>query len=135
VPEHLSPKSIAAGRRLPSAETANPAARQLLMRSDLLEPERKLVELMEDIKFGRIERLQFRDGRPMLQPPPRIIVAVKMTGEDSRADAELRTGSCLKQSLIELFALMQRIGDGELFLIEIRHGFPFYVETEWLGKS
>jgi hypothetical protein len=58
-----------------------------------------------------------------------------MTGEDSKADAQLRTGSCLKQSVIDLFALMQRVGDGELLLIEFRHGLPFYVETKWLAKS
>ena len=45
----LSPKSAVERRRL-------------LKRSDLLESELKLVELMEDLKFGRIERLQFRGG-------------------------------------------------------------------------
>ena len=58
-----------------------------------------------------------------------------MADEGRKPDPELRTGSYLKQPLIDLFALMQRVGDGELLVIEVRHGFPFSVETEWLGRS
>jgi len=59
---------------------------------------------------------------------------VKIAYEDRKTDSEIRPGSCLKQSLIELFALMRRVGDGELLLIEVRHGLPFLVEIEWLGN-
>jgi len=129
-----TPKSVAERRDVPAGEAAGSVAHRLLMRSDLLESERTLVELIEDLNFGRIERLQFRDGRPILQPLPRVIAAVKIAGEDRKADSEIRPGSCLKQSLMELFALMQRVGDGELLLIEVRHGLPFSVEIEWLGN-
>jgi hypothetical protein len=115
--------------------SANPAAEQPMKRSDLLEWERPLVELMEKLEFGRIERLQFRDGRPILQPLPRVIAAVKMADEERKTDSEIRTGSCLKHSLIELFMLMRRVGDGELLVIEVRHGLPFSVEIEWLGNG
>jgi hypothetical protein len=130
----LSPKSLAERRVASAAEAASSVARQLLRRSDLLESERTLVELMEGLNFGRIEGLQFRDGKAILQPLPRVVAAVKMTGKDHKADSEIRPGSCLKHSLIELFALMRRVGDGELLLIEVRHGLPFSVEIEWLGN-
>jgi hypothetical protein len=130
----LTPKSGAERRDVSAAEAAGSVAQHLLWRSALLESERTLVELIEDLNFGRIERLQFRGGRPILQPLPRVIAAVKIAGENRKADSEIRPGSCLKQSLMELFALMQRVGDGELLLIEVRHGLPFSVEIEWLWK-
>ncbi len=122
----VSPKSVAERRDVS-------AAPPLLKRSDLLESERKLVELMENLNFGRIEHLRFRDGKPILQPLPRVIAAVKMTSEDRKADSEIRSGWCLRQCLIDLFSLMQRVGEGELLVVDVRHGLPFSVEIEWLG--
>ena len=56
--------------------------RELLKRSDLFAPEHELVELMENLNFGRIEHLQFRDGKPIVQPLPRVIAAVKMAARE-----------------------------------------------------
>jgi hypothetical protein len=106
---------------------------QLLRRSDLSESELQLVRLIENLGVGRIERLPFRAGRPVLEPLPRIVAMVKMAGERGTPDLEARTGSCLKQSLFELFALMRRAVEGELLVVEVRHGLPFSVEIEWLG--
>jgi hypothetical protein len=132
--EHfLNPKSVAEKRNV-SAEGASPAARPPLRRSDLFESDRMLVELMEDLNFGRIEGLKLRDGRPVLQPLPRVIAAVRMTSEDRNSDSKPRSGSDLRQSVSDLIALIRRIGDGEVFLIEVRHGLPFSVEVEWLGN-
>jgi hypothetical protein len=38
--------------------------------SDLCESDQQLLELIQDLKFGRIEHLQFRDGKPVVQPLP-----------------------------------------------------------------
>jgi hypothetical protein len=130
----LRPKSGAERRDVSATKAAGSVAQRLLWRSELLESERMLVELIENLNFGRIERLQFRGGMPILQPLPRVVAAVKMTGEDHKANSEIRSGSCLRQSLMELFALMRRVSDGELLLIEVRHGLPCSVEIEWLGN-
>jgi hypothetical protein len=132
--QSLRPKSGAERRDVSATKAAGSVAQHLLWRSDLLESERTLVELMEELNFGRIERLQLRDGRPILRPFPRVVAAVKMTGEDHKTDSEIRSGSCLKQPLMDLFALMRRVGDGELLLIEVRHGLPRSVEIAWLGN-
>jgi hypothetical protein len=100
--------------------------------SDLCELQRQLVELIQELDFGRIEHLQLQDGKPVLQPLPRVIAAVKMAGGGGKTESEVRNGSCLKQSLIDLFGLMRRVGEGELLVIEVRHGLPFSVEIEWL---
>jgi hypothetical protein len=105
----------------------------VIKRTDLSEPEQQLVELIHDLNFGRIEHLQLRDGKPILRPLPRVIAAVKIKGDDHQTDSELRTDFYLKQSLIDLLALIHRVGEGELLLIDVRHGLPFSVEIEWLA--
>jgi hypothetical protein len=106
-----------------------------LIESDLCDSERQLFDLIRDLNFGRIEHLQFRNGQPMLEPRPRIVRAVKMAHPARTAEKEKPPDGCPKQSLVELLALMRRTGDGELLVIEIRHGLPFLVEIEWLGIS
>jgi hypothetical protein len=100
----------------------------------LCESEQQLLDLIRDLNFGRIEHLQFRNGKPVVQPLPRIIAAVKMAGQVSPPDSEVRTGSCLKRSVIDLFALMRKVGEGEFLVVDVRHGLPFSVEIEWRGK-
>jgi len=103
---------------------------QLVNKSDLSESERQLVELLQDVGFGWIEELYIRDGKPVFDPPPRVIVTVKMKRENrAREEASLRDFS-LKQSVVLLFLLMRQIGDGKLLLIQVRHGLPVTVAVE-----
>jgi hypothetical protein len=104
-------------------------------KSDLCESERQLVELFQDVGFGRIEELHIRDGKPVLDPPPRVVARLKMKPENrAREEASLQDFS-LKQSLVLLFLLMRQIGDGTLLLIQVRHGLPVTVDVERLGKD
>ena len=41
---------------------------------EALSPARKrLIELMQEINYGRIEELQIRDGEPVFNPPPTVL--------------------------------------------------------------
>jgi len=117
----------------PSApEAPRPAARQVFKSPDLLESEQKLIKLMEDMNFGRIERLQFRNWNRILHSPPRTAAPVKMTSKNRKTESKIRAGSCLQQPFADLLALMKRVGEGEFLTIDVRHGLPFSVEIEWL---
>ena len=48
----------------------------------LTAPRRRLVELMQQINFGRIEGLTLRGGEPVFDPAPRIVREVKFGGEN-----------------------------------------------------
>ena len=43
---------------------------------------RKLLEIMQEANFARIEGLRVRDGEPVLNPMPRVIREVKFGGEN-----------------------------------------------------
>ena len=44
--------------------------RQAETKTSLTPARRRLVELMQEVNFGRIERLKVRDWEPVLDPPP-----------------------------------------------------------------
>ncbi|HUA82649.1 MAG TPA: hypothetical protein VMB85_02245 [Bryobacteraceae bacterium] len=105
---------------------------QLINKSDLSEPEQRLVEMLQGLDFGRIEELLIRDGKPVFDPPPRVVETLKMKRENrAREEASLREFS-LKQSVVRLFLVMRQIGDGKILLIQVRHGLPVTVEIERL---
>jgi len=103
---------------------------QLIRKSDLSEPEQQLVELLQDLDFGRVEELHVRGGEPVFDPPPRAVATLKMqAGTPARGEAHL-TDFSLKQSVVLLMLLMRQIGDGRILLVEVRHGLPVTVDVD-----
>jgi hypothetical protein len=100
-------------------------------KSSLSDSEAHLLELLQQLNFGRIECLKVADGRPVLVPPPRIIQKFKMGGENSSRPEVSLSDFRLKQDVIELFSLMRRMHMGEIHCIEVRHGLPISVEVTW----
>ena len=41
----------------------------------------RLLEMMRDLHFGRIEHLFFRNGDVVFDPPPRVVREIKFGGE------------------------------------------------------
>jgi hypothetical protein len=96
-------------------------------KADLPEPSRKLVELMQTINYGRIERLPIRDARPILNPRPAIVHEHKFGGENGpRPELAIRD-FLLKEEVIQLFAFFDQFQDGVIDVLEVRRGLPFRV--------
>jgi hypothetical protein len=55
---------------------------ELTAKSSLSDPQRRLVELMQRLNFGRIEDLIIRGGEPVFDPAPKVIQKVKIGGEN-----------------------------------------------------
>ncbi len=86
---------------------------------------RRLLELMQLINFGRIENLIVRGGEPSLVPPPRVVREVKFGG-DNGPRPELATDDFrLKAQVVDLFRELDRLGDGTVEALEVKHGLPF----------
>lgn len=80
---------------------------------------------MQRINFGRIEGLKFAAGEPVLDPRPVLVREHKFGGENGPR-AELATNDfLLKQQVVELFAFFDQLRDGEIEVLEIKHGLPF----------
>src|SRR5215472_17371347 len=97
-------------------------------KSSLSDPESRLVELLQDVNFGRIEHLQVRAGAPVFNPAPHVIQTRKMGGpKGPREEAGLQD-FWLKQPVIDLIQTIREIGDGEVLSITVQHGLPHLVE-------
>ena len=102
------------------------AARKLLLSPS----QQRLVALMQEINFGRIEALVFRVGEPVLEPPPHIVYSFKAGGEKG---ARLEAGSTdfvLKRGVVDLFECFRRHGAGVVRIIVVTNGLPHRWEIE-----
>jgi hypothetical protein len=96
-----------------------------LSKHDLSVRRAGLLELMQSVNFGRIEGLSVLNGDPVLAPPPRVVREVKFGGENGPRP-ELDAGNfLLKAQVVELFEQFDRLGDGTIEVLEIKHGLPF----------
>lgn len=109
---------------------------ELITKSSLSDSQRRLVELMQQINFGRIEDLQVRAGEPFFDPAPRVIQKLKIGGENGARPEADSEDFCLKHQVIELLEAISRLHDGEVLTVEVRHGLPFSAEIEhWPGTD
>ena len=99
-------------------------------KSSLSVAQRRLVELLQKLYFGRIEGLHVSAGEPTFNPAPRIIQKLKMGGENSpRPETDLED-FWLKHQTVEMLQAIIDLRDGEVLSIEVKHGLPFAVEIE-----
>jgi hypothetical protein len=90
---------------------------------------------MQTLNFGRIECLQVRNGEPVFDPAPRAVHKMKLGAENSpRPEAELND-FWLKHQTVELFGAIERLGNGQVLSIDVKHGLPFAVEIEHSSQN
>ncbi len=85
---------------------------------------KRLVEWMQRIYFGRVEGLPVRCGQPVFDPPPRIVREIRLGGERGPHPMLNSEDFVLRSEVQQLFAEMERIGEGMILLIEVRYGLP-----------
>ena len=85
---------------------------------------RRLVELMQEVNFGRIERLEVRDWEPVLDPPPRVVRQVVFGKANGPNPRRTHDGFALKRKVTELFEVFDR--ERSLLILElvIDNGLP-----------
>jgi hypothetical protein len=97
----------------------------LVSMTTLSKPRKQLLRVMQRVNFGRIENLVVCRGEPVLEPSPRVVKDLKLGGDNEpRPELELQHFE-LKREQTELFDALTRIQDGQVELIEIKHGLPF----------
>ena len=85
----------------------------------------RLLELMQDANFGRIESLRIADGEPVLDPRPALVREHKFGGENGPRPELAANDFLLKQQVSELFAFFDQMQNGVIDVLEIKHGLPF----------
>ena len=56
-----------------------------------------LVELIQEINYGRLEGLEVRDCEPVLDPPPRVVRKIVFGKDNGPMHAAPMTASCSKR--------------------------------------
>lgn len=84
----------------------------------------RLLELIQNIGFGRIENLVIRSGQPVLNPPPRI-VRERLLGTRDQPPSPSRKDYATRDQVRELLVELNAIDNGVIASLEIRHGLPF----------
>lgn len=101
-----------------------------ISKSVLTEPQVRLVELLQQLNFGRIEGLRIRGGEPVFDPAPRVVRKLKMGADNApRPEADLED-FWLKRPTIEMLETIAHLGDGQILSIDVKHGLPFALEVE-----
>lgn len=99
-------------------------------KANLTPPKRQLIELMQDINFGRITNLPVRDGEPELTPDTVIEREIKLGGQNGPRPERDQDDFILKQEAVALLEQLSRMGSGKVCLLEIKHGLPFLMRIE-----
>jgi len=99
------------------------------LKSSLSPARRQLLLRLQTINFGRIEDLRLQNGEPLLETAT-TVREIKFGGDNApRPEADL-TDFQLKAQIIELFSHFDRIRDGVVRLLEVKHGLPFKMNVE-----
>jgi len=85
---------------------------------------RRLVELMQEVNFGRIEGLRVKEAEPLLEPKPRVLREIVFGKLNAPNPARGRGDFALKEQLIELFDLFDREQSVTVESLVIQNGLP-----------
>ena len=85
---------------------------------------RRLVELMQEVNFGRIEGLYVRDGEPVLERTPNVLRDIVFGKVNAPNPARGKDDFALKEQLVELFDLFDREQSVTVESLVIQNGLP-----------
>lgn len=94
-------------------------------KSSLTPARRRLLELLQRLNFGRVEGLTVRAGQPLFDPAPCVTREVKFCADNGPRPEAGSPDFTLKGQQAELFDQLDRLGDGVVQLLEVKHGLPF----------
>ncbi len=85
---------------------------------------RRLVEMMQETNFGRIEGLEVRNGEPVLDPPPRAVRQMVFGKKNGPNAGRSNSGCALKKKVAELFEVFDREQTFRVLELVIDDGLP-----------
>lgn len=99
------------------------------MKSSLSQTESRLVREMQDLRFGDIECLHVRDGKPTFDPMPRFVRRRDLTAKRDNPRRN-KTDFALKAQVLSMFEEIAEVGSGVIRVIKVADGLP--VHLAWI---
>lgn len=91
--------------------------------------QQRLVGLLRDVHFGRVQALIVRGGEPVFDPPPVIVRTVKL-GAPAAVNSPKAAPQRLTPAAADLLDRIRRLGDGIVHRIQVVDGQPVLAELE-----
>ncbi len=99
-------------------------------KSSLSPARQKLVDVMSEIRFGRIRSLFIQDGEPSFGPQTTVLPEIRFDSEQPAAAKPSSGDFDIRRQVVALFEAFDRIDTGRIDFLEIRHGLPWRMRFE-----
>jgi len=100
-----------------------------------LSPERQyLLDLVREVRCGRIEQVEVHEGEPRLTPLTRVYRESQFGGSTNH-DTLPTDNATERQKIDDLLTFLDSIGDGNTVNIEVRDGLPFRAQIELIPRG
>ena len=103
---------------------------KLLRFSQLSPPRQKLVRMCQTVTYGQIKDLPFRDGEPIYEPPPVVVIDAKLYRDDGPRRELALADFVLRDDFRRLMARLDDARNGMIQRIEVHAGLPRRVLLE-----
>jgi hypothetical protein len=91
--------------------------------------EAQLLQIIDNLGWGRIAGLSILDGQPNYERPPRIVQEIKLGEQPERERRDIAADFTLKKEFVSLFDELRRLRAGTVD-VEVRHNAPFRLILE-----
>lgn len=89
----------------------------------------RLLEIIDELGFGRIEQLSIHNGQPCYERTLRIVEEIKLGSERERRPDHCNADLTMKKEFEDLFNRLSQLRNG-IVDIEVRHSIPFRLVLE-----
>jgi hypothetical protein len=100
--------------------------------STLSPPRRRLVRLMQSLRYGRLHDLVVGGGEPVFEPAPRIVRTVRLRDgafNDPPPQAEAADFAVCAE-VLALLRHLDQLRNGRILRVDVVHGVPTFFELE-----
>lgn len=94
----------------------------------ITESQQTLLQLMQEIHYGRIEGLVVRNGEPVIEPNTKVLRDVKLGPQAKRRPIIIDRDYLDKSQVSDMLRQFRRLGDGIVQSLEIHNGLPFRMQ-------
>lgn len=85
---------------------------------------RRLVEVMQEINYGRIDQFEVRAGEPVLDPSPGVVCLIVFGKNNGPNAFRNQEEFALKKPVLELFEIFDRKGSLSIRELVVSDGLP-----------
>ena len=107
----------------------------VITRSSVSQARQRLIALMQEIGFGRIENLDVVNDEPVLDPAPCVARTIVLDRETGLAPARPTGNFELKDPVVRLFRLFDEYRSLRVVRLEVKGGLPCHMEILGLARA